>query len=325
MSWFENPLHGGLRNMYRCIDRRATGALIGFTLVELLVVIAIIGVLVALILPAIQAAREAARRTQCQNNLRQLGIAVQTHHDAMGAYPMGRERTDKLGVSWAFRLLPQLEQNVIYSAFRKGVEVDHDDNAMAMRTPVSVFFCPSRRAPIADRDFDNDDAPTLKPGVAAGGDYAANVGDEMDNDGVEPFDPDNAGPIYTRSKINERQVTDGLSNTFVIGEKYLTEEIEEGEEIPAPGTEHAARGDSAIFAGDSRETILRTADEGFPGRPDDDDNERFGSEHGTQSHFAFLDGSVRLISYDIDEDAYEWMGIIADGMGVTDEEAAAAP
>ena len=118
-------------------------------------------------------------------------------------------------------------------------------------------------------------------------------------------------------------MTDGLSNTFVIGEKFITELIEEDEEIPPqPGTEHADRGDSAIFAGDSRETILRTADEGFPeGVPDDDDNERFGSEHSQQAHFAFLDGSVQSISYDMDEEAYEWMGIIADGMGDTDDAA----
>jgi prepilin-type N-terminal cleavage/methylation domain-containing protein/prepilin-type processing-associated H-X9-DG protein len=291
----------------------------GFTLVELLVVIAIIGVLIALILPAIQAAREAARRTQCKNNLRQLGVAVQTYHDSHGAYPMGRDGTGKRAVSWAFRLLPQLEQSAIYTTLRPGLDVDHDDNGQAMRTPVATFFCPSRRTPAADRDFDNDDAPTLKPGVAAGGDYAANVGDDMDNDGAEEFDSTEAGPIYTRSAIQDRHVTDGLSNTFVIGEKYITELIEDDEEPPAPGTEHAQRGDSAIFAGDSLETILRTADEGFPGPPDDDDNERFGSEHNQQAHFAFLDGSVRSINYDIEEDAYEAMGIIADGLDATDE------
>jgi prepilin-type N-terminal cleavage/methylation domain-containing protein/prepilin-type processing-associated H-X9-DG protein len=312
--------------MNECSPARRKDARLGFTLVELLVVIAIIGVLVALILPAVQAAREAGRRTQCKNNLRQLGVAVQTYHDSRGAYPSGRDGSGKRSVSWAFRLLPYLEQNPVYAAYRPALDVDHDDNAMAMRTPVPTFFCPSRRAPIADRDFDNDDQPTLKPGVAAGGDYAANVGDEMDNDGADVYEPDEAGPIYTRSNINERQVTDGLSHTFVIGEKFLTDLLEEGEDPPTPGTEHASRGDSAIFAGDSRETILRTADEGFPeGVPDDDDNERFGSEHGQMAHFAFLDGSVHSLSYDMDEEAYEWMGIIADGMGETDDVAATTP
>jgi prepilin-type N-terminal cleavage/methylation domain-containing protein len=299
---------------------RRPARLRAFTLVELLVVIAIIGVLVALLLPAVQAAREAGRRTQCKNNLRQLGLAVQTYHDAQGQYPMGREDTDKLAVSWAFRVLPFMEQNAIYQSLQKGVAVDDDRNATAMRKPVPAFFCPSRRAPIADRDFDNDDAPTLKPGVAAGSDYAANVGDDMDNDGRDTFDPENAGPIYTRSKISERQVTDGLSHTFVVGEKFITEELEADDDVPEPGTEHAERGDSAIFAGDNRETILRTADDGFPeGEPDDDDDKRFGSEHGDLTHFAYLDGSVQTLTYDMNEDTYESLGIIADGHEIGDD------
>lgn len=284
-----------------------------FTVVELLVVIAIIGVLVGLLLPAIQAAREAARRTQCKNNLHQLAIAVTAYHDARQAYPSGRDGTGKRAVSWAFRILPHMEQTAVYAAFRPTLEVDHDDNAGAMRSPVPAFFCPSRRPPAADRDFDNDDQPTLKPGVAAGGDYAANAGDDMGNDGAAVFDPLEAGPIYTRSAINARQVTDGLSNTFGLGEKFITDLVAEDVTPPASGAEHAYRGDSAIFAGDSRETILRTADEGFPeGAPDDDDNERFGSEHGQFAHFAFLDGSVRPLSYDMDRQLYEGLGVIAD-------------
>jgi prepilin-type N-terminal cleavage/methylation domain-containing protein len=310
------------RSMHQHHNRNAPA----FTLVELLVVIAIIGVLVALLLPAVQAAREASRRAQCKNNLKQLGLAVQTYHDARDAYPSGRDETKKLAVSWAFRVLPYMEQNAIYTAFRQGIEVDDDDNAAAMRTPVTTFFCPSHRAPAADRDFDNDDAPTLKPGVAAGGDYAANVGDEMDNDGNDTFDADNAGPIYTRSKINARQVTDGLSHTFVIGEKFITDLVASDENPPAPGTEHADRGDSAIFAGDSLETILRTADEGFPeGEPDDDDDERFGSEHGDFTHFAYLDGSVHALQYDMDQEVYEFMGIIADGVEADPAEGTATP
>jgi hypothetical protein len=137
----------------------------------------------------------------------------------------------------------------------------------------------------------------------------------MDNDGNDMFDPQNAGPIYTRSKINARQVTDGLSHTFAIGEKLVTELVAPDEGPPAPGTEHADRGDSAIFAGDSLETILRTADEGFPeSGPDDDDDERFGSEHGDFTHFVYLDGSVHSIQYDMDQEVYEFMGIIADGV-----------
>src|SRR5690606_39193423 len=132
------------------------------TLVELLVVIAIIGVLVALLLPAIQAAREAARRNQCVNNLKQMGIALQMHHDAKKNFPAGRTNTNAgpgtatspLGVSWAFGLLPYMEQNTIYDSLVNTARVDDALNSLAMRSPVSVFYCPSRRNPIADRDFD---------------------------------------------------------------------------------------------------------------------------------------------------------------------------
>jgi prepilin-type N-terminal cleavage/methylation domain-containing protein/prepilin-type processing-associated H-X9-DG protein len=305
----------------------------GFTLVELLVVIAIIGVLVALLLPAIQAAREAARRSQCANNLKQLGLAVQMHHDAKKAFPTGRNATDTRSVSWAYYCLPYMEQQTMFTAYQRGLEVFEPGNAMTFRTPVPTFFCPSRRGPVADSDFDNNDgAATVPPEAAqkaAPGDYAANAGDEDFNGDAERlpsglgavgdnFDPVDTGPIFTRSKINERQVTDGLSNTFAVGEKYIATAVEEGITPPAPGLEDPFFGDSAIFAGDSRQTIMRATDDGFPNRstPDDDDNKRFGSEHNEQCQFVFLDGSVRPISYTIDIGILEALSCIGDDVAI---------
>ena len=88
-----------------------------FTLVEVLVVIAIIGILVALLLPAIQAARESARRSECQNHVKQIVLAVQTHHDTKKWFPTGRDKPDQFGVSWAFQLLPQIEEMALFTAF----------------------------------------------------------------------------------------------------------------------------------------------------------------------------------------------------------------
>ena len=206
---------------------RKCGVRHGFTLVELLVVIAIIGILVALLLPAIQAAREAARRTQCVNNLKQIGLAIHMHHDNKRVFPTGRDRVDSYGVSWAYYVLPYMEENAVYDAFVKGSRVDDPTNSSAMRVPISVYACPSRRSAAADRDFDNDGmAPVVK---AAGtlGDYAANAGDEPD-EGTEDndfiagvIDKTKAGPIFSGSRISERHVTDGLSMTLAVGERHI--------------------------------------------------------------------------------------------------------
>src|SRR5262249_13366080 len=138
----------------------------------------IIGILVALLLPAVQAAREAGRRSECQNHLKQIGLAILNYHDTHKAFPMGRERVEQYGVSWAFRLLPQLEESAIYSSRDKTRRVDDPVNIHAMRTPLPIYACPSRRAAAADRNFDNDDLAPLPAAVAVAtlGDYAGNAG-----------------------------------------------------------------------------------------------------------------------------------------------------
>jgi prepilin-type N-terminal cleavage/methylation domain-containing protein len=149
-----------------------------FTLVELLVVIAIIGVLVGLLLPAVQSAREAGRRMACSNNLKQVGLGVALAHEVHKTFPTGRLTRDQYDVSWAFRLLPFIEEQQIFDARNPGPSIPCWDasNATAMRTPVAAFFCPSRRGPVANRNFDNNDGAPVVEGVAAGGDFAANAG-----------------------------------------------------------------------------------------------------------------------------------------------------
>ena len=304
--------------MNRNSHRHLTATRIGFTLVELLVVIAITGVLVALILPAVQAAREAARRTQCINNLKQIGLALTNHHDAKGHYPSGRESDDQFGASWAFETLPYMEQQQVYQAFDKTKRVDDDANSQAMRTPVPAYYCPTRRAPVADRDFDNDDAATLKPGVAAAGDYAANsgvstrIGTNATVDGA--YDAGEAGPIFSKSRINARHVTDGLSTTFVVGEKYMPPVPEDAD----PGEEHADIGDSAFFSGDNRHAIFRRSSAAFPTDSSDTYPGQYGSEHGEQSNFVFLDGSVHSISHDVDRETFAYLSIIRDDQQLPD-------
>jgi prepilin-type N-terminal cleavage/methylation domain-containing protein len=277
-----------------------------FTLVEVLVVIAIIGILVAFLLPAIQAARESSRRTQCQNNLKQIGVAVQNHHDTRKHFPMGRNGHDQKAVSWAFFLLPYMEETAVYNSYNSSARVDDLANAAAMRTPITTYACPSRRQAAADRNFDNNELPPLPNaiGVATLADYSANAGiklmtgmvgvDESAN-AFGDFDRTEAGPMFSGSRIGARQVSDGLSKTIAIAERHLP---------PVPENtptemEHHAIGDTASIPGDTPHTTFRSSEHGLAEGPDDESREKFGSSHASLVQAVFLDGHVRGLRTDI--------------------------
>jgi prepilin-type N-terminal cleavage/methylation domain-containing protein/prepilin-type processing-associated H-X9-DG protein len=289
-----------------------------FTLVELLVVIAIIGILVALLLPAIQAAREAARRNQCQNNLKQMGIAVQMHLDTKKVFPMGRNGTDQKAVSWAYYLLPYLEERSVYDSYNKSIPVYDKANAPAMRVPMSIYVCPTRRGtPKADRNFDDDDKapPPEYRGVATEGDYGANAGLEEDT-GMEgndfkagAIDRSLAGPIVSGSKYSAKHVTDGMASTFAIGEKHIRPVPNNVDE----GKDHFEIGDTAFLAGDAINTILKCTEDGLATGPDDTHEHVFGSLHSGVVQFVFLDGHVDAISNDIDVNSLKAMSTIGGG------------
>jgi prepilin-type N-terminal cleavage/methylation domain-containing protein len=297
----------------------------GFTLVELLVVISIIGILIALLLPAVQASREAARRSTCINNLKQLGLATQNYHDVNKRYPLGRESLGPFAVSWAFRLLPFVEANDQYQSHHHQQRVDDPANIISMRTPVGSFFCPSRRSPDATRDFDNDDDAPLVRGSAAGGDYVGNAGrgdimlgyqlglprskaSEVLNEEFFENLRRNAGPIYTYSRCSAKKVQDGLSKTIAIGEKHISSQNVAGSYRP-----HWELGDTAIFSGDSPHAIFGTAAGGIATGPEDVSRTKFGSEHLTVIHFVFLDGHVGSIDRNITKDALGRLAAVSDG------------
>jgi len=213
----------------------------GFTLVELLVVIAIIGVLVALLLPAVQAAREAARRSQCSNNMRQLGIACHNFHDVYGVTPPSRTASGgfpKLNVpANAYQgclvwILPFLEQSNINNIYNTQLHFGHPNNQTAIRTQVNVFNCPStprknRVAPtFTHNGFTVANAACTDYSVCrhVSGDLVSSFPQQVD-----PYDTtvdipagrlgNHWGPFSYNSGSNTREmrwasVTDGLSNTF---------------------------------------------------------------------------------------------------------------
>ena len=314
-------------NIERAVAGERVGTLVGarrggFTLVELMVVIAIIGTLIGLLLPAIQGARESARRMACSNNLRQVGVGIASYEVARKVYPKGRATRESGGTraadgsypdafSWAFRLLPYMEHDAVFKAYDKTVPVWDDKNAVAMRTPVSAFFCASRRGPVQDRNFDNNNDPPLVTGKAAGGDYAANAGTNYNYAPAAgaPSDPRRAGPIHTFSNVKPTQVTDGQSKTFAIGERHLPPV----DPAWSPEMVHFRQGDTAFFAADTPHTQFRDVGEGLADGPQDTAIRKFGSPHPGVTQFVFLDGHVEPLATDTERTVLMWYAAIGDG------------
>ena len=194
----------------------------GFTLIELLVVIAIIAILVALLLPAVQQAREAARRTQCKNNLHQLGVALHNYHDAHNLFPMGyagqhvvnSRRGCGKGWSWHAFILPQLEQTALHGSMDFGSYVNRGANVTAIGQGLPVFRCPSDIAPATAPGPNRQNHATTS--------YMGNVGAFMFGHDYREYNDGHliahSGMLCNNASWTLSSVKDGTSNTIMVGE-----------------------------------------------------------------------------------------------------------
>jgi prepilin-type N-terminal cleavage/methylation domain-containing protein/prepilin-type processing-associated H-X9-DG protein len=288
-----------------------------FTLVELLVVIAIIGILVAMLLPAVQAAREAARRMSCGNNLKQLALGLHNYHDVYKTFPAGHQfrgihdgdPNDADGgnaFGWAYSILPFIENQPLFDSFVPELPITDTANSQNLtlaQTPLEIFSCPSDTKPPQFNDGQVTRSATSSY-QAAGTSYNGWQGGGVNsNPNLRrfngAFDRDNKG------YVNLAHITDGTSNTFVICEtkwKMDGNERNRSRIFGATDSTSGAAGASNALMVNGEHQMNWTSLEGNP-----NPHRTASSEHPGGAQFALADGSVRYVNELIQHTATPWI------------------
>ncbi|MGD9856473.1 MAG: DUF1559 domain-containing protein [Planctomycetaceae bacterium] len=269
----------------------------GFTVLELLVTASVTSVLAGLLLPAVQQAREAARKIQCTNQLKQIGLALHNYHDVYQALPVGR-RSDALGVTafgWAFAILPQLELSPLAVRIDDESAVTSPVNEVAREQSPNVFRCPSDPQKLTFALYEEeDDLQGVKSlervlAVLPSANYIGVFGTSEPDDPDETPSAQGEGTFLGDRSIQFRDLTRGLSNVAIVGERTARK-------LPVTWFGVVLTGEDACCR------LLGNAGLG-PNRDDADECE-FDSRHPGCANFLWGDGHVRSISDSIDSHVY---------------------
>ena len=311
---------------------RARGSRRGFTLIELLVVIAIISVLIGLLLPAVQRVREAASRTKCQNNLKQIGLALHNYHDRPGHFPPGYTSNQALadgtgpGWGWAAHILPDLEQENLHRLIDFKRPVVDPVHAPVLTANVGFLRCPSdpRQDPIRVAEFVDPAGLTTDLGRSnyVGcygntpflGESPAVMSRHLVIDGIS-----GKGMFYRNSKTRFADVADGTSNTIAVGEKSAANTLASWVGV-IPGARWASANDVATYGGVPSNLpaamTLGHACRQHPPSAAAGVAEDFSAPHPEGVNFLFADGSVHVVKKSVNMQVYPFTATIADGLAV---------